>query len=187
MDADKVDKILFSDGYGKAVKSDFAILCGTAPEYAGLRAAIAASFYGKGGTCKIIASGAAVTSSVTECSALKTELIKRGVPEEAIIEEPRAYDTIQNMTCALTEICKRTDIMQVESVTVITEPFHMKRALLLAQILLPDFIKVYGYTEGVDRQRGQWKGDERLFNCVQNEIVILKQLAAKGRAEEIDI
>lgn len=187
MDFEKVDKLLFTDGYGNVVKSDFAILCGTAPEYAGARAAIAASFYKKGGTRKIIASGAAVSTDVPECAALKRELIARGVPEEAIIEEPRAYDTIQNMTCALTEICKRTDIMQVESVTVITEPFHMKRALLLAQILLPDFIKVYGYTEGVDRQRGQWKGDERLFNCVQNEIVILKQLAAKGRAEEIDI
>ena len=183
-----VDKVLFSENYGKAMKSDFAILCGTAPEYAKIRAKIAASFYKKGGTEKIIVSGAAVSDkSVTECSVLRDELIKLGVPSEAIIDEPRAYDTIQNMTCSLTEICKRTDIMQVESITVITEPFHIKRALCLAKILLPQFIKVYGYTEGVAEQRGQWKTDERLNNCVKNEIIILKQLAEKGRIEDLGL
>lgn len=181
MDFDKIDEILFSENYGKAIKSDFAILCGTAPEYAEIRAEIAASFYKKGGTEKIIASGAAVSDkSVTECAVLKRELLKLGVPEDAIIEEPRAYDTIQNMTCSLTEICKRTDITEVKSITVLTEPFHMKRALCLAKILLPKFIKVYGYTEGVAFQRERWKTDKRLLNCVGTEIKILKQLAEKG-------
>lgn len=179
-----VDKVLFSENYEKAMKSDFAIVCGTAPEYAKIRAKIAASFYKKGGTEKIIVSGAAVSDkSVTECSVLRDELIKLGVPSEAIIDEPRAYDTIQNMTCSLTEICKRTDIMQVESITVITEPFHIKRALCLAKILLPQFIKVYGYTEGVAEQRKAWESDERLKNCVENEIKILTQLAEKGRVK----
>ena len=179
-----IDKVLFSEDYGKAMKSDFAILCGTAPEYAKIRAKIAASFYKKGGTEKIIVSGAAVSDkSVTECSVLRDELIKLGVPSEAIIDEPRAYDTIQNMACSLTEICKRTDIMRVESITVITEPFHIKRALCLAKILLPQFIKVYGYTEGAEYQRKAWKTDERLKNCVENEIKILTQLAEKGRVK----
>ena len=172
MDLDKIDAILFSENYGKAVKSDFAIVCGTAPEYAITRAEIAASFYKKGCTEKIIASGAAVSDkSVTECS---------------VIEEPRAYDTIQNMTCSLTEICKRTDIMRVESITVITEPFHIKRAFLLAKMLFPEFIKIYGYTEGVAFQRKAWKTDERLNKCVKNEMEILKQLIDKGRIEDFE-
>ncbi|MDE6374047.1 MAG: YdcF family protein [Clostridia bacterium] len=188
MDFDKIDEILFYENYGKPIKSDYAIVCGTAPEYAFIRAEIAASFYKKSGTEKIIVSGAAVSDkSVTECAFLKNELIALGVPAEAIIEEPRAYDTIQNMTCSLTEICKRTDIMQVESIAVITEPFHIKRAVCLAKILLPQFIKVYGYTEGVAEQRGQWKTDERLNNCVKNEIIILKDLAAKGRIKEVEL
>ncbi len=182
MDIEKTDKILFGENYDTVTESDYAVVLGAAPEYARLRAKIAANFYKKGGTRQIIASGAAVSDkSVTECSVLHAELIKLGVPSEAIIEEPRAYDTIQNMTCALTEICKRTDIMQIKSITVITEPFHMKRALYLAKILLPRFIKIYGYTEGVAKQRGQWKTDERLKSCVENEIKILTQLAEKGR------
>lgn len=188
MDFDKIDAILFSDNYAKAVKSDYAILCGTAPEYAKIRAEIAASFYKKGGTGQIIASGAAVSDkSVTECSVLKSELIKLGVPEEAVIEEPHAYDTIQNMTCSLTEICRRTDITEVRSITVLTEPFHMKRALCLAKMLLPGFIEIHGYTEGAARQREQWKTDERLLNCVRTETEILKQLAEKGFTEVFEL
>lgn len=188
MCSDKIDEILFSGNYGKIVESDYAVLCGTAPEYAHIRAAIAASFYKKCGTKFIIASGAAVSDkSVAECSCLKKELVKLGVPESAVIEEPNAFDTIQNMTCSLTEICKRTDIMKVENITVITEPFHIKRALNLAKILLPEFIKIHGYTEGVEIQRRDWKTDERLNNCVKNEIKILKQLYEKGRIKDITI
>lgn len=135
MDFDKIDNVLFGENYQKVVKSDYAIVCGTAPEYSWIRAKIAASFYNKGGAKQIIVSGAAVSDkSVTECSVLQSELRKLGVPADAIVEEPRAYDTIQNMTCSLTEICKRTDIMEVKSITVITEPFHMKRAVLLAKL-----------------------------------------------------
>jgi vancomycin permeability regulator SanA len=187
MDIEKTDKILFGENYDTVIKSDYAVVLGAAPEYARLRAQIAANFYKKGGTRQIIASGAAVSTSAVECCVLKEELIKLGVPSEAVIEEPRAYDTIQNMTCSLTEMCRRTDIMQVKSITVITEPFHMKRALYLAKILLPRFIKIYGYTEGVAKQRGQWKTDERLNSCVKNEITILQQLAEKMQIKDFEL
>lgn len=177
---------LFDEKFEKVVKSDYAIVLGTSPEYAAARAEIAAEFYRAGGTENLIVSGAAVSDkTVTEAEFLKEELVKRGVPQSAIIEEPNAYDTIQNMTCSLTEICKRTDIMSVESITVITEPFHVFRSLCLARILMPDFIKVYGYTQGVAAQRSAWKTDARLRECVRTETVILKQLAEKGRMEDI--
>lgn len=178
---------MFDESFEKAIKSDYAIVLGTAPEYARVRADVAASFYEQGGAQKLIVSGAAVSSDVTESSFLREELIKLGVPEGAIIEEPHAYDTIQNMTCSLTEICKRTDIMGVESITVISEPFHMRRALCLANLLLPKFIKVYGYTENVSRQREEWKTDERLLNCVKTELRILKEFIIKERIEDIEL
>lgn len=183
---DRIDEILFSERYGRVVKSDYAILLGTDPKYATFRAEIAASFYKKGGARKIVASGAAVSDkSISESAFLHQELVKLGVPEEAVIEEARAYDTIQNMVFSLAEICKREDVTQIESVTVITEPFHMRRALCLADMLLPKFLKIYGYTEGIARQREAWKNDERLNKCVNNEILILRQLIAKGLMEDI--
>lgn len=183
---EQIDEILFSEKFDRAVKSDYAILLGTAPKYASCRAKIAASFYRKGGTQKIIASGAAVSDKdITESAFMISELIKFGVPAEAIIEEPHAFDTIQNMTCSLTEICRRTNIMDVESITVVTEPFHVKRAVCLAELLLPKFISIYSYTEGLAQQRKEWKTDERLNNCVKNEIIILRRLIAKGRIKDI--
>jgi len=123
---------------------------------------------------------------ITESAFMISELIKFGVPAEAIIEEPQLHSIpIQNMTCSLTEICRRTNIMDVESITVITEPFHVKRAVCLAELLLPKFISIYGYTEGLAQQRKEWKTDERLNNCVKNEIIILHRLIAKGRIKDI--
>lgn len=182
----RIDDVLFGETYETAEKSDYAILLGTSPEYAAARAEIAAAFYRAGGTEHIIASGAAVADkSVTEAAFLRDELIKRGVPQSAIIEEASAYDTIQNMTCSLTEMCKRCDIMQVKTVTVITEPFHMRRSLRLARLLLPQFIAVRGFTQGAARQREAWKTDGRLRECVKTEMLILRDLIAKGRMEDI--
>lgn len=181
-----IDKILFSKPYDKAVKSDYAILLGTDPKYALSRAEVAASFLRKGGTQKIIASGAAVSDkSITESAFLHRELLKFGVPEEAIIEEPCANDTIQNMIFSLAEIAKRQNVTEVESITIITEPFHMRRALFLANALLPRYLKIFGYTEGIARQREEWKIDERLNRCVYTEIAILRQLIESGCGEDI--
>lgn len=183
---EQADGILFGGLNERVEKADFAVVCGTAPKYAQIRAEIAAAYYKNGGTENLIVSGGAVADkSVKECTVLRERLLKYGVPQTAIIEEPNAFDTIQNITCSLTEICKRTDVMRVESVTVITEPFHMRRALLLAKILLPKFIKVYAFTQGADFQSEQWKTDERLKNCVKTEMEILKDLIIKGRISDI--
>lgn len=185
---EQIDGVLFGAITLPPYKADFAILCGTAPEYVDFRVRIAASFFGNGYADKLIVSGAAVSDkSVTESEYMRQKLIKLGVPSDAIIEERRAYDTIQNMTCSLTEICKRCDVFAVKSIAVITEPFHMRRSLCLARLLLPDFINVFPYTEGIDVQRAQWKTDERLNNCVKTEIAILQSLIGKGMIEDIEL
>lgn len=185
---EQADEIVFGKLYDGTEKSDYAIVLGTSPEYAAARADIAASFYKKSGTDKFIVSGAAVADkTITESAFLKKELIARGVPADLIIEESHALDTIQNMTCSLTEICKNTNIMEVKSVTVITEPFHMRRSLAFARLLLPNFIEVRGYTEGTDEQRARWKNDKRLRKCVLFEIEILRLLIIENRIPDIEI
>ncbi len=184
----QLDELLFGIQYETVHKSDYAVVLGTAPAYAAVRAEIAAEFYRRGGAKKIVVSGAAVSDAKqTEAAFLRGELIGRGVPDETIIQEPNAYDTIQNMTCSLTEICKRTDVMNVESITIVIEPFHMRRALCLARLLLPDFICVHGYTSGTNAQRDAWKTDPRLRECVRTETIILRQLIMRGRIRDIEI
>lgn len=186
--SEQIDNVLFRNITQPPKKADFAILCGTSPEYASVRVKIAASFYKKGCADKIIASGAAVSDkSVTESGYMKKELIKLGVSQDVIVEEPHAYDTIQNMTCSLTEICKSYDVFAVKNIAVITEPFHMRRSLCLAKLFLPEFICVFPYTEGTEAQRKEWKTDERLNKCVKTEMAILRSLVDKGVIDDIEI
>ncbi|MDE6401263.1 MAG: YdcF family protein, partial [Clostridiales bacterium] len=154
---EQTDKLLFGKTYERVEKSDFAILLGTAPEYAVKRAQIAAEYYRAGGTQRIIATGGAVSDkTVTESSIMRAKLIELGVPAACVIDEPRALDTIQNMTCSATEIAKHCNIFDVKTVAVISEPFHMRRALYLANMFLPKFVKVVGYTQGIEAQRSAW-------------------------------
>ena len=184
----QIDGILFSGLNETVYKSNFAILCGTSPEHVRIRTDIAFKYYKNGGAPYIVLSGSAVADkTVRESSAMYRQLIKAGVPDEALITEPCACDTIQNMTCSLTAVCKRTDIMEAESIAVITEPFHLRRALAVAKLLLPAFINVFGYTSGVREQRILRRTDERLKKCVRNEIKILKDLISKGRIQDIEI
>ncbi len=184
----QIDSVLFDDCTETAVKSDFALLLGTDPKFAAIRADIAAAYYRLGGTEKIIVSGAAVwNDKITESAYLRNELQARGVPDCAVIEEPNAYDTMQNMVYSLAEICKRCDVTRVNSVTVITEPFHMRRSLYLAKMLFPAFIRVNGFTQKIKSQRKAWKSDLRLNRCVKNEITILKDMIERGMIEDIEI
>lgn len=158
---------LFEDDYTAVHKSDYAIVLGCAPEWAIKRAKIAAEFYLRGGCEKIVVSGGVEHeykgSKVSESAIMRETLIEAGIPESAVLCEDRARDTIQNMVCSLDVICKNCDIFGVKNITVISEPYHMKRSLLLAKIFLPEFIAVYGYTKYAEtyRMESEKEGDFR--------------------------
>ena len=50
--------------------------------------------------------------------------------------------------------------VEVKSITIITEPFHMARSLQLAKMLCPKFLAIHGYTEKMEEQ---WEGERALF------------------------
>ena len=186
--AEQIDKLLFAEKHEQPVKSDFAILLGTAPKYAVKRAEIAAQYYRAGGASKIITTGGAVSDkTVTECAVMRDRLVELGVPRECIIEEPTALDTVQNMTCSATEIARHCNIYDVKTVTVITEPFHLRRALCLAKVFLPSFFKPVGFTLGTDEQRDGWQSDDRLVGCVKTEIELFKYYVSVGIIDDFEI
>ena len=98
---EQIDKLLFSADLEKPVKSDYAILLGTAPEFAVVRARIAAEYFRAGGADRIVTTGGAVNDkTVTESAVMRAKLEQLGVPSDCIIDEPTAQDTVQNMTCS---------------------------------------------------------------------------------------
>jgi uncharacterized SAM-binding protein YcdF (DUF218 family) len=93
------------------------------------RAEHAADLYGRGLAPWVIATGGPVQGSTTEAEVLAYVLERDGVPHDAIIQEQRALNTIQNMEYS-------QEIMRERgwsSAILVTEPFHIKRAALIAR------------------------------------------------------
>lgn len=185
MTSEQIDELLFDESHETPHKADYALLLGTEPTYAVSRAEITASYYAKGGTAHIIATGAAVHDTTgTESAIMCRRLLERGVPADAVTEEPNARDTVGNMICSLGVMYARGDIAKVKSVAVITEPFHMRRSIALARLFLPSYIQVFGYTEHTAEQRRAWRDSERLARCVRTEVEVLSSLARMGWIED---
>jgi uncharacterized SAM-binding protein YcdF (DUF218 family) len=95
------------------------------------RAAHAAELYGAGRAGYVIASGGQSHPEITEAAALARLLERDGVPRDRIVLEERANNTIQNMRYS-------AEIMQErgwKSAVLVTEPFHIRRATLIAHDL----------------------------------------------------
>lgn len=181
MTPDGIDRVLFGRRYETPADCDAVLLLGTAPAYAAKRAEIAASLWHKASVGIIVATGGAVSDkTVRECEVMRRALMACGVPETAILEEPDAFDTVGNMICSMAALYRRGRVAGIRRVTIVTEPFHMRRSLLLAQSLLPRYLTVAGYTEGTEEQRAAWKTDDRLAGCVAGEMRWLCEFAARG-------
>ncbi len=182
----QINRLLFDIDPECVRKCDIAILQGTAPKYAMQRAEIAASFYFLGGAKKIIVTGAAVTDpTVTECEAMRRELVAKGVSQTAIVDEPHATTTVENMVYSLGVMSTLCDVTHIHRVTIITEPFHIRRSLVLAKVLLLRYMEVFGFTGSLRDQRDAWKNNERLYRSVKNEISVLRGLICDGVISDI--
>jgi vancomycin permeability regulator SanA len=89
----------------------------------------AAALVREGATPKLVVSGGAAKAGHTEAGVMRELLLQRGVPESAIVEELRARSTIENFACARPIL----DGIGARKVLVVTEPWHMTRAMLLAR------------------------------------------------------
>jgi uncharacterized SAM-binding protein YcdF (DUF218 family) len=94
------------------------------------RAGHAAELYKEGLAPTIIATGGptAGPDRPTESEVLQSVLESDGVPQSAVVQENRALDTIQN-------VANSQEIMREHgwnSAVLVTEPFHIKRAALIA-------------------------------------------------------
>ncbi len=185
---EQIDQLLFFMDTESVRECDVAVLLGTAPKYAIHRAKVGALFYSLGGAERMIVTGAAVTDpTVTECEVMRRELVTQGVPQAAIIDEPHATTTAENMVYSLGAMSALGDVTRIRRVTVITEPFHIRRSLALAKAIFPRYMEVYGFTGSLREQRDAWKFDERLNRSVKNEISVLRGLIRDGVIADIEI
>ena len=88
----------------------------------------AAELYRAGLVPRLVVSGGAARNRVTEAGAMRELLMARGVPTEAIAIDLRARSTEENFACSVPILAE----LGARRVLVVTEPWHMPRALYQA-------------------------------------------------------
>jgi len=94
----------------------------------------AIELYGAKKAFKFLASGDNSTVEHNEVNAVKKYLLAKGIPEEDIFLDHAGFDTYSTMYRA-------RDIFQVSSVIIVTQSFHLPRAVFIARKL---GIEAYG-------------------------------------------
>ena len=90
------------------------------------RIAIAAQLYRDGKVERVLASGDHGTTDYDEVNAMKRELVARGVPERDVFTDHAGFDTWSS-------VVRARKVFRVSSVLVVTQRFHLARAVWLAR------------------------------------------------------
>ena len=98
------------------------------------RADAAIELYNAKKVSKILASGDNSTVEHNEVNAVKNYLVAKGIPEADIVLDHAGFDTYSTMYRA-------RDIFKVSSVIIVTQSFHLPRAVFIARAL---GIEAYG-------------------------------------------
>lgn len=110
------------------------LLLGTSPSVNGMnniffstRIEAAKTLYERGKIQHILVSGDNATKSYNEPEAMKKALIKAGIPESAITLDYAGFRTLDSVVRA------REIFGQADGFIIISQPFHVERALFLAR------------------------------------------------------
>jgi SanA protein len=86
----------------------------------------AAALYRAGRVDKVLASGDHGRPDYDEVNAMRRELVRLGVPDDDVFTDHAGFATLDS-------VVRARKVFNVKSVTVVTQPFHMPRALWLAR------------------------------------------------------
>jgi uncharacterized SAM-binding protein YcdF (DUF218 family) len=89
----------------------------------------AAELHKAGLVPRLVLSGGAARAQKTEAGVMRELLVERGVPSEAIDLDIRARSTEENFACGMPILAQHS----ARTVLVVTEPWHMPRALYQAR------------------------------------------------------
>lgn len=184
-------RIVFGECYSALLPPCHAVLVlGGGVDEMQSRAASAAALCSRIPVGKVIASGGAVRefggAPKAECMILHGFLHEAGVTTE-IIEEHDSKDTIENILYAFTLL--KNDLLSEKHLTVavVTSPWHLRRAVGLAECLMPRTVSVYGYHALYDAQRLAWERSPERKACAENELRLIREAVECGFIDDFEI
>lgn len=175
--------------------SDVVFLLGGPLEAWDDRIAAAFALWKKGVCKKILVSGSVVRDTddqgqVIEAYGMANRLMKLGVPQDAIIIEPEARTTQENMIYGALQVYRHMSFEKekVKSITIVTSYSHMRRSLQLAKSFLPYFVEIKGYPAQEMHERMPMCETIPFYNFrVHEELRLLYILVKTGQMEDFEI
>lgn len=104
----------------------------------------AAQLYKDGRVDKVLASGDHGRPNYDEVNTMRRELVRLGVPDRVIFTDHAGFATLDS-------VVRARKVFDVKSAIIVTQPFHMARALWLAHHA---GLKAYGLEAGAGRDYG---------------------------------
>lgn len=116
-------------------------------------------------------------------------MIAAGVPPEAILIEPDATNTLENITFSARLIERTIGWSQVKSLALCCKPIHSRRAFLTARTHLPPglSISVHCPNDPMDIQSNTWWQSARGQARVLGEMGRISEYALKGDIRLTDV
>lgn len=183
-------KLIFTGIDYTGEKAATGLLLGTNADAEG-RAIGAAALYKDGGFQFLIPTGGPEwdfpDGKLSEAEYQKLVAVREGVPSDKVFCENQAQDTYQNMTYSLEIMQAHAEMLEGDTVIVITSAYHMKRSMMLAQHVFPEkkIVPYPIYEEEVKPEN--WTNSERGIRRVKSEIFFLSRHAVRGIVEDAEI
>lgn len=116
------------EGVEDAPKAEVALVLGTqvGASFLELRLDTAAALFGAGKVSRLLVSGSFDGGLYDEAGAMREGLIKRGVPDDAIVCDRAGYRTLDS-------VVRAHRVYGVETAAIVSQRFHVYRALFIAR------------------------------------------------------
>ena len=181
-------EILCGEIRDEGASAEVALLLGTAPSRATVRARAAAELYRAGRVRYIVASGGVRWDcdgeQLSEAELMARVLREQGVPEDAILIDNEARTTVENMLCGALVIQRALRFSRVERVIIVTTVEHMRRSLALAKAYLPRRVEISAYPALYPDSREKWLADAESITLLDNDLRFLQRLVHQRFAED---
>ena len=131
---------------------------------------------------RIVVTGSGRDAALPEWKILKDTLLEAGVPEDRILVEPDAVNTLDNIKLTARLIAEQLGWSGIRRIGLCCKPLHARRALLTAQTHLPPglSLSVHCPTDPVDIQPHTWWQSQLGLTRVMGELRRIGEYAQKG-------
>lgn len=180
---DAITKFLFIEHPPEPVDLCFVLGC---PTPTNMDPAI--ELHAQGNTPKIMISGHGPSPQpVSEAVIFRDYAIERGVPESAFLLETAATNTLENFTLSVPIVEQHLGWDRIQTVALVTKPFHARRALMTARKHWPAHVRfiLQPSHHPDDPPADTWWQTESGRAFVLRELVAIGTYAQKGDIGDI--